>query len=63
MANDPNTRLAPVDPWTTIDEAKEQRGRLLGQGCRTAVAWLYRGAVPPVEPGAPEPDETGLGRA
>ena len=47
MTNDPPpTRLAETDPWEVIEVARRERAPLVAEGCRSAVAWLYQGAVP-----------------
>jgi hypothetical protein len=64
MAQDPQpTPLAAVDPWTVVADARRERARIGAEGCRTAVAWLYRGGSPSVlaaaeasaEPACPPP--------
>ncbi len=47
MTSDPQpTRLAPTDPWTVVEAARHERAPIVAEGCRSAVAWLYRGGSP-----------------
>ncbi len=47
MTSDPQpTRLAPTDPWTVVEAARRERAPIVAEGCRSAVAWLYRGGSP-----------------